>query len=84
MRQILLYKSRMFRKAASDVRTCRGTAPKTMLDLTYQRRVRTDLLKIESRLKRLGKRLTGARMGEAMREANAVIVRLGELMDCVS
>uniref|UniRef100_A0A5K3EPL3 Otoferlin n=1 Tax=Mesocestoides corti TaxID=53468 RepID=A0A5K3EPL3_MESCO len=82
LRQILLYKSRIFRKAANDVRSCRGTAPKTMLDLSYQRRVRTDLLRIEIRLKRLGRKLNGANLYEAIREANAVIHRLSELMDC--
>ncbi|KAH9281037.1 Otoferlin [Echinococcus granulosus] len=82
MRQILLYKSRIFRKAANDVRSCRGTAPKTLLDLSYQRRVRADLLRIEILLKRLGRKLTGANLYEAIREANAVIKRLSELMDC--
>ncbi|VDM32227.1 unnamed protein product [Hydatigera taeniaeformis] len=83
MRQIFLYKSRIFRKAANDVRSCRGTAPKTMLDLSYQRRVRSDLLRIEILLKRLGRKLTGANLFEAIREANAVIKRLNDLMDCV-
>ncbi|KAL5107681.1 Otoferlin [Taenia crassiceps] len=82
LRQILLYKSRIFRKAASEVRSCRGTAPKTMLDLSYQRRVRADLLRIEILLRRLGRKLTGANLYEAIREANAVILRLGDLMDC--
>lgn len=82
MRKILLYKSRIFRKAANDVRSCRGTAPKTLLDLSYQRRVRADLLRIEILLKRLGRKLTGANLYEAIREANAVIKRLSELMDC--
>lgn len=83
LRQIFLYKSRIFRKAASEVRSCRGTAPKTMLDLSYQRRVRADLLRIEILLKRLGRKLTGANLYEAIREANAVILRLSDLMDCV-
>lgn len=54
-----------------------------MLDLSYQRRVRSDLLRIEILLKRLGRRLTGLNLYESIREANAVIKRLNELMDCV-
>ncbi|KAM7542103.1 hypothetical protein Aperf_G00000009480 [Anoplocephala perfoliata] len=82
LRQIFLYKSKIFRKAAADVRSCRGTAPKTMLDLSYQRRVRLDLLRIEILLKRLGRKLSGANLYEAIREANSVIKRLDELMEC--
>lgn len=83
LRQIFLYKSKIFRKAAGDVRSCRGTAPKTMLDLSYQRRVRSDLLRIEILLKRIGRKLNGANLYEAIREANSVINRLNELMECV-
>lgn len=83
LRQILLYKTKMFSKAASDVRSCRGTAPKTMLDLSYQRRVRSDLLRIELLLVEIGKKLKGENLYEAIRECNAVIKRLGELMECV-
>ncbi|VDN96156.1 unnamed protein product [Rodentolepis nana] len=82
LRQIFLYKSKIFHKAANDVRSCRGTAPKTMLDLSYLRRVRSDLLRIEILLKKTGRKLNGSNLYEAIREANGVIRRLNELMEC--
>ncbi|KAL7054432.1 hypothetical protein AAHC03_026054 [Spirometra sp. Aus1] len=82
LRQILLYKSRLFGEAAGAACKCRGTAPKTPLDVSYQVRVRSDLLRIEKRMQIIGKRLTNANMNEALREARAAIVRVTELINC--
>uniref|UniRef100_A0A0X3NX87 C2 domain-containing protein n=1 Tax=Schistocephalus solidus TaxID=70667 RepID=A0A0X3NX87_SCHSO len=81
-RQILLYKSRLFGEAATAACKCRGTAPKTPLDVSYQVRVRSDLLRIEKRMKIVGKRLTNANMSMALREARAAIARVTDLINC--
>uniref|UniRef100_A0A183TBV1 C2 domain-containing protein n=1 Tax=Schistocephalus solidus TaxID=70667 RepID=A0A183TBV1_SCHSO len=78
----LLYKSRLFGEAATAACKCRGTAPKTPLDVSYQVRVRSDLLRIEKRMKIVGKRLTNANMSMALREARAAIARVTDLINC--
>ncbi|VDK75084.1 unnamed protein product, partial [Dibothriocephalus latus] len=81
-RQILLYKSRLFGEAATAATKCRGTAPKTPLDVSYQVRVRSDLLRIEKRMKIIGRKLTNANMTEALREAHAAVARVADLINC--
>ncbi|VEL36386.1 unnamed protein product [Protopolystoma xenopodis] len=71
-------------KVSSQVRSCRGTAPKTLLDREYQTKVRKDLCKIQKRLLLAAKQLSKHDMGSKLREMNSIVRHMTELMQCVS
>ena len=62
-------------KALSSIKSCRGTAKKTLLDVKYQRLIRLDLEKMKVRLLTINGGLSRVNVNEKLRECN-VLVRL--------
>ncbi|CAL8093929.1 unnamed protein product [Calicophoron daubneyi] len=79
-RRFLKRLSEHMKVVEQEIVGCRGTAPRTKLDIRYTNRVRRDLLRMAEKAEDMSM-MKSDEVGMTMKEANSIVKRIEELME---